>query len=203
MAEKEFSDTISYMPRKCSATNRLITAKDHASVQINVGHVDESGKYTGQFTTFALCGHIRATGESDAAVNRLCRQHKLMPEPRTIGVEKQEELHTYYHGLTTDSLRNILEKGRFLEEHTDPLWISNSNDTARQRDCQWVLWLNVPQNVINNAERRRENNAYVIKRGASAITIIKIEAKHPDYILSSAEFNKKKWRDAMDDGQKC
>lgn len=30
-----------YVPRKCSATNRLITAKDHASVQINIGHVDE------------------------------------------------------------------------------------------------------------------------------------------------------------------
>ncbi|RWW40251.1 hypothetical protein BHE74_00054354 [Ensete ventricosum] len=49
-----------YIPRKCSATNRLITAKDHASVQINIGHLDESGVYTGQFTTFALSGFIRA-----------------------------------------------------------------------------------------------------------------------------------------------
>lgn len=44
----------------CSAwTNKLITAKDHASVQINVGHVDEEGVYTGQFTTFALAGNVR------------------------------------------------------------------------------------------------------------------------------------------------
>ena len=43
-----------------SATNRLITSKDHASVQINVGHLDESGVYTGHFTTFALCGFVRA-----------------------------------------------------------------------------------------------------------------------------------------------
>lgn len=43
-----------------SATNRLITAKDHASVQINLGHLDESGIYTGTFSTFALCGYIRA-----------------------------------------------------------------------------------------------------------------------------------------------
>lgn len=43
-----------------SATNRLITSKDHASVQINVGHLDESGRYTGQFSTFALCGFVRA-----------------------------------------------------------------------------------------------------------------------------------------------
>ncbi|KAJ3699671.1 hypothetical protein LUZ61_003376 [Rhynchospora tenuis] len=49
-----------YIPRKCSATNRLITAKDHASVQINIGHLDENGIYTGQFTTFALSGSIRS-----------------------------------------------------------------------------------------------------------------------------------------------
>ncbi|KAJ6359734.1 hypothetical protein OIU77_003858 [Salix suchowensis] len=47
-----------YIPRKCSATNRLITSKDHASVQINIGHLDASGHYTGQFTTFALCAHL-------------------------------------------------------------------------------------------------------------------------------------------------
>ena len=28
-----------YIPRKCSATNRLITAKDHASVQIEICQV--------------------------------------------------------------------------------------------------------------------------------------------------------------------
>ncbi|XP_020396117.1 small ribosomal subunit protein eS21 isoform X2 [Zea mays] len=32
-----------YVPRKCSATNRIITAKDHASVQINIGHLDANG----------------------------------------------------------------------------------------------------------------------------------------------------------------
>ena len=29
------------MPRKCSATNRIITAKDHTSVQISIAKVDE------------------------------------------------------------------------------------------------------------------------------------------------------------------
>jgi small subunit ribosomal protein S21e len=38
----------------------LITSKDVSSVQLNVGHVDENGVYTGQFTTFALCGFVRA-----------------------------------------------------------------------------------------------------------------------------------------------
>ena len=35
-----------YIPRKCSATNRLIQAKDHGSVQINIAHVDSQGAYT-------------------------------------------------------------------------------------------------------------------------------------------------------------
>lgn len=62
-----------YIPRKCSATNRLITAKDHASVQINVGHVNSNGVYTGEQTSFALCGFIREKGASDDSVNRLCQ----------------------------------------------------------------------------------------------------------------------------------
>ena len=38
----------------------MITSKDHASVQLNIGHLDADGIYTGQFTTFALCGFVRA-----------------------------------------------------------------------------------------------------------------------------------------------
>ena len=48
-----------------SATNRLITSKDHASVQINVGHLDEYGVYTGHFSTFAFCGFVRAQVDSE------------------------------------------------------------------------------------------------------------------------------------------
>ncbi|KAL6510955.1 Small ribosomal subunit protein eS21y [Orobanche gracilis] len=58
-----------YIPRKCSATNRLITSKDHASVQINIGHLDENGRYiNGQFSTFALCGYVRAQQVRQTAV---------------------------------------------------------------------------------------------------------------------------------------
>lgn len=59
-----------YVPRKCSATNRLITAKDHASVQINVAEVDEGGKLTGANVTYAFHGGLRETGDSDDALNR-------------------------------------------------------------------------------------------------------------------------------------
>jgi hypothetical protein len=45
----------------CSAwTSKLITAKDHASVQINIGHLNDEGAYNGQFTTFAIAGDVRA-----------------------------------------------------------------------------------------------------------------------------------------------
>ena len=47
-------------PARSSWTNKLITAKDHASVQINVGHLNENGQYDGTFTTIALAGKVRA-----------------------------------------------------------------------------------------------------------------------------------------------
>ncbi|KAG0485621.1 hypothetical protein HPP92_009700 [Vanilla planifolia] len=65
-----------YIPRKCSATNRLITAKDHAAVQINVGHLDEHGIYTREFSTFALSGFVRAQGDADSALDRLWLKKK-------------------------------------------------------------------------------------------------------------------------------
>jgi hypothetical protein len=40
-------------------TNKLITAKDHASVQINVGHLDADGVYNNNFTTYAFSGAVR------------------------------------------------------------------------------------------------------------------------------------------------
>jgi len=60
-----------YIPRKCSWTNRLIGAQDHASVCINVAKVDGSGMYTGQSHAFALAGYIRGKSESDMAITAL------------------------------------------------------------------------------------------------------------------------------------
>ena len=48
-----------YIPRKCSWTNRLITCKDHAAVQVNVGHLGADGTYSGNYTTFAISGYVR------------------------------------------------------------------------------------------------------------------------------------------------
>ncbi|KAL6193768.1 hypothetical protein ACLB2K_034852 [Fragaria x ananassa] len=76
MQNEEGQITELYIPRKCSATNRLITSKDHASVQINIGHLDENGNYTGQFSTFALCGYVRAQGDADSGLDRLWQKKK-------------------------------------------------------------------------------------------------------------------------------
>ena len=56
---------------RSSWTNRIIAAKDHASVQFNVGRVNANGQYTGENDTIALAGYIRAKGEGDEAVNTL------------------------------------------------------------------------------------------------------------------------------------
>ncbi|OJD40490.1 40s ribosomal protein s21 [Diplodia corticola] len=91
-----------YVPRKCSATNRIIQAKDHASVQISVGKVDENGRYTGENQTYALCGFVRAMGESDDSINRLTQRDGFLknvwsasrpsgPDRLLGGTRKEEE----------------------------------------------------------------------------------------------------------------
>lgn len=57
-----------------SATNRLITAKDHASVQLNVADVNAEGRTTGSFATYALCGFVRRNAEADDSINRLATE---------------------------------------------------------------------------------------------------------------------------------
>merc|ERR1711924_363787 len=68
LAVKSKSD---YIPRKCCITNALLTSKDHASVQVNVGHVDQYGIYTGDYTVYCLSGAVRRQGEGDPGLNRL------------------------------------------------------------------------------------------------------------------------------------
>ena len=61
-----------YIPRKCSYTNRLVSAKDHASVQISVANVDPvTGIATGEHTNYCLAGYIRFKSEGDMALTVL------------------------------------------------------------------------------------------------------------------------------------
>lgn len=74
-SEKELADTGDGLAQTGAALNRLITAKDHSSVQINVADVDESGRaIPGQNTTFAFCGAVRSLAESDDSLNRVATE---------------------------------------------------------------------------------------------------------------------------------
>ena len=65
-----------YVPRKCSWTNRLIVAKDHSSIQINVANVDPvTGLATGENTPYALSGYIRFKSEGDMALTALVQKN--------------------------------------------------------------------------------------------------------------------------------
>merc|ERR1712022_84780 len=70
-ATETFKQKSDYCPRKCCITNRLLTSKDHASVQINVGQVDQYGIYTNEYNVYALSGAVRRQGEADYGLSRL------------------------------------------------------------------------------------------------------------------------------------
>ncbi|CAM9492492.1 unnamed protein product, partial [Heterosigma akashiwo] len=58
-----------------SWTNRLIEAKDHSSIQINVGKIDpNTGLFVNEYDVFAMSGFIRRKGEGDHALTELVKQ---------------------------------------------------------------------------------------------------------------------------------
>merc|ERR1711944_74290 len=68
-----------YVPRKCSASNRIIAAKDTASIQLIIADVDEkTGRMLSTNKTYAICGAIRRMGESDDCINRLAKKDQIL-----------------------------------------------------------------------------------------------------------------------------
>lgn len=67
-----------YAPRKCDATGAIITAKDHASVQINVANVVNGKAVPGEYESFTLCGRVRRMGEADDSINRLATEKGIL-----------------------------------------------------------------------------------------------------------------------------
>jgi small subunit ribosomal protein S21e len=59
---------------RSSASNRIIYAKDHASIGLALAELDEQGHVTGTTKTIDICGEIRRMGESDDSINRLSRE---------------------------------------------------------------------------------------------------------------------------------
>ena len=70
-----------YIPRKCETTNRLIDCKDSASVQITLntdGLNLEKQKDDKKNFTVILSGFVRSKGNSDAALNKILYQNKIL-----------------------------------------------------------------------------------------------------------------------------
>ena len=70
-----------YVPRKCHATNRLLDAKDTASVQITLntdGLNLENHKDDQKHLTMVISGFVRTKGNSDAALNRFLYDKKVL-----------------------------------------------------------------------------------------------------------------------------
>ena len=58
-----------------SWTNRILSASDFGSVQINVANIDPvTGKFDKSSTTYAICGFIRGHGEADEALTALVKK---------------------------------------------------------------------------------------------------------------------------------
>ena len=70
-----------YIPRKCHATNRLLTCKDTASVQITLntdGLNLENKKDDHKNLTMVISGFVRTKGNSDAALNKFLYDKKIL-----------------------------------------------------------------------------------------------------------------------------
>uniref|UniRef100_A0A1J3D6E7 40S ribosomal protein S21 n=2 Tax=Noccaea caerulescens TaxID=107243 RepID=A0A1J3D6E7_NOCCA len=68
-----------YLPRKCDYTDRIITSKDHASIQLSIADVNEDGTINlGKTSTITISGFVRSTGEGDAALQKVLRERKLV-----------------------------------------------------------------------------------------------------------------------------
>lgn len=62
-----------------SASNRLIHAKDHASVQLVIADVDPAtGRATESAKMYVVCGAIRRMGESDDCIVRLTKKDGIL-----------------------------------------------------------------------------------------------------------------------------
>lgn len=68
-----------YLPRKCDYTDRLITPKDNASVQISVCDLNPDGTINlGKSNIVTVCGFVRSLGESDTAIDKILREKSII-----------------------------------------------------------------------------------------------------------------------------
>lgn len=69
-----------YIPRRCSATGRLIGAKEYRSVQISVPDIDNNGVIKNTYKQYVICSDLRIQGYADECLNTLFRKDNVMPQ---------------------------------------------------------------------------------------------------------------------------
>jgi small subunit ribosomal protein S21e len=68
-----------YLPRKCDYTDRIITSKDHASIQLAISDLNQDGTINLSKTNLVtISGFVRSTGEGDMALTRVLNENKLI-----------------------------------------------------------------------------------------------------------------------------
>jgi small subunit ribosomal protein S21e len=68
-----------YIPRKCSATKRLLPHYDHASVQFYIPSVSKDGLVVkSDMPTYCISGKLRMNGKADTEINKLLCAKKVM-----------------------------------------------------------------------------------------------------------------------------
>ncbi|OXU24713.1 hypothetical protein TSAR_004288 [Trichomalopsis sarcophagae] len=76
-----YAPSFPVLPRRTSssASNRIIHAKDHASIQMALADVDPTtGRMTDTYKMYAICGAIRRMGESDDCIVRLGKKDGIL-----------------------------------------------------------------------------------------------------------------------------
>merc|ERR1711935_1207295 len=70
-----------YVPRKCSATSKVLNPRDRSSVQLNFPKVDASGRIINDEydTMLAISGYVRNKGKSDLEIEKILRARGLYP----------------------------------------------------------------------------------------------------------------------------
>ena len=68
-----------FLPRKCDYTDRVITSKDYSSVQLSICDLNADGTINLAKPNYVtLCGYVRGTGQSDAALEKVMAEKKLI-----------------------------------------------------------------------------------------------------------------------------
>ena len=99
-----------------SATNQLITAKDHASVQFNVGLIDENGAYIGEYKTVAFSGFLRKGGGADQVPACSNRPSLFMTCIAYAGTEPPDAGSRHFEAEGGRDRRNTCPKARSLSK---------------------------------------------------------------------------------------